>query len=493
MAASTGNRLFLGLAALLFLGNLLVFNDLATIWDGAETQLLIRILRSEGAGWLLPELLLDPLVGSPLRPFWLRLPAALVLIAALAVFYAIARPIYGLETTVLTLLALGSSFLTPLLGKLATGDAWLFGAHLLGYHALVMFLKLPSGKWRWLFYLLFALGIWIHPLSTLVFYSVIALVLFFLHPNGRRMVSLNPWVAGLVLGGLLYLTGALTPERPGFWLGYGLRPYGEYLLALGIGMLPLTGFWIAGLWDSLRKFRQGEELSQLTFTWLLGALLAQSPVAAALLAFLAGKQLALFFDPRYPHRPIVRTVAILHLVGVFFALLWLMIGGFLEFRGVGFRSGLAFSGAYWIFSFAGVIGMFGMNRRLTIGGVMLSGLLGFLLFWSQLFPLWESRRDLPKRVANTVEAKQPAPPLPVFHDLRRPDDNTELYLRLRFPQAAGRREAPAATGFYVLDTLPRPFERVDTLTGWNDRLQEDTVYVVRLLKGAGESDIQQDQ
>lgn len=495
MAYPTRFRAFIGISALLFLANLLIMNDLTTFWDGAETVMVSRALWQEKPLVLFPDIVLGALLsGTHLSGFLLRLPAAVGLLLSFLGFYWLGRPVYGRETVVYTLLVMGASFLIPLTGKLATGDAWLLGAHLLGYQSLILFLKQPVARWRWLFYGFLLLGAWIHPLSTLIFLPGVATIIFFLHPQGRRLVGLNPWLAALLIGLAFYLAGWLEPERGGFLLGFGAMPFGRFALVLVLGLLPFSGFWIAGLWDAFQKVRQGEELSQLVFAWLLFGIVAQSPAAEAALAFLAAKQLVLFFDSRYPHRDIVRTVSVLHLILIFFGITFLLLTGFMEFQGVGFRSAMAFGAVYWIFSFLSVIGMFGLTRRLVVGGTVLSGLAGFLLFWVQVYPLWEGERNLPRRLVERVEEERRKTEHPVWLALPPAvdpaKDNLLLYLRVAFPDlklAAGGEELQSAwnqsgAGLFIVadslaaaNTLNVP---TDTITGWNDQLVRESYLIL---------------
>ena len=132
--------------------------------------------------------------------------------------------------------------------------------------------------------------------------------------------------------------------------------------------------------------------SILVLSWIIICLLVQSPAVLGGIALLTGKHLSDYFRNNYPHGNIVKTIMLLHLVGFFFVATLLMLGGFFEFRGTGFRSGMAFSAVYWMLSFAAVIGLYGFNRRFVLGGMALAGLLATSLFWLQLFPLWEGRR-----------------------------------------------------------------------------------------------------
>ncbi len=484
-------RLLLIIVVLLFVVNLLIMNDFVTIWSGAETSFVWNSLFGERI-FFLPYRLAGFLSGDSLGAFGLRLPSAVVLLAGLAFFYLAARRFLGSEATLTALMALAASLVVPNTGKLATLDAWAFAVQAAGTGFLLLFLKKPDLASRLFFYFFLGFSLWFRPLSSGILFSVFPAILYFAHPQGRRLGKLYPWAAIVVGSLLLWLAGQWKWEWPGLLFSFDT---GALLLAAVLGWLPFLGLVASGLVESLVKVRKGEELSVINMAWLAASLAAHSLVLHLVLALLVGKQLRAYFDPRYPYRGLVRTLSILHLLLVFFAAMFLMMSGFREFGGTGFRSGLAFGGTYWMLSLIGVFGLFGLNRRQVWGGMLFSGLLATFFFWSQVAPLLESRRDLPKRLLAAALEARPAEadelviskPAQALHQ-----SNIALYGRSGFSRviswqslAAGenRRENQ---GVWILkkEESPQVPERreVAELQGWNDGFQPVT-YVLSVSEG----------
>ena len=141
--------------------------------------------------------------------------------------------------------------------------------------------------------------------------------------------------------------------------------------------------------------------------FFFAALLSHALVLQFLLAMLAGKQLTSYFDPKYPHKNPVRAGAVIHLIVAVLGLTYFMLWIFFQFKGPGFRSGLVVCGLYWMWSVIAVIGIYGMNENYVRLGTIISGVLFTSLFWLQLGPLMESRRDIPARLL--AEAQKTAP------------------------------------------------------------------------------------
>lgn len=391
-------RFFVSIAAVLSLFNLLVINDLATAWSGAEARLLLRGL-NDSDPYFLPAWTQSLLTGDlTFQLFLSRLPGVVLIVAAGAVFFAVGRRIFGDRTTTLTLLAWGGALLIPNIGKLAVSDLWLFFFQLLGWTTTLRYLKQPREQWRIATFISLLFALWLHPLSTILFFSVGSAWLYRFHPDGDRLRLINPWIL-LAAGGLsLFILNQWSWTDETFLLAFGSISYPRYLLIVFLSFLPLLGFFLGGLRDTARKLRKREELAIITSAWLIGGLAGQSLLLAAGVGLIVAKQLMLYFQPNYPHRSLVRAGALLHLVVAFCGITWMMLYSISEFGGIGFRSALAVGATYWMLSFVAVIGLFGPNRRLTWGGSLLSGLLFSLVFWVQYYPLIESRRNWPQRL-----------------------------------------------------------------------------------------------
>lgn len=389
-------------AILLFLFNLLVSNDYTTLWSGAESFLAWRALHGEAGFTLHEQLMALPLTGvSEIPHIILRLPSLLVLSLSLPLFYWMVKPLFGKALVENTLLLLTSSLLVTNLAKVAAGDVWAMALQWVAFAAMLRYLKQPALGWQLLFYALFALALWVQPLNSLIFILGSGAYLYFMHPDGKRLLRLNPWVMGILTFAGGYTLQWMVFSQHSFYLGFRS---GRFLLANLIGILPFLGFALAGIWESIVRARKGEELSIIFLGSLIFALLAHAPALQLVLVMLAAKQLKSSFLPNYPYRNIVLTGAVLQLVTAACALIIFMMGVFVEFRGVGYRAALAAGGIYWMLSFVGVIGYLGNREIYAKIGVFFSGLLFTSLFWLQLNPLIDAQRNWVQRL--TAESVQ---------------------------------------------------------------------------------------
>jgi len=476
---SSKRGVFFTLSAAVLLANLLVMNDVATLWDGAEARFVWQSLFEPGAAYF-PHGATALFSGGTVRAFWLRLPGVLLGLLAAAGVYAILHPVLGRRATRWWLLTLGASLLIPQLAKVAAGDIWSFVFQWAAAAALVRFLKQPLLQWRILFYLLLLPAIWADPVSSTLFFTLFPALLNWRHPQGRRLRSLQPWLAAILAALLLWSAGAwMNWQRAGFYFTWAP---GRYLLFNFLAFLPFLGFAIAGIADAVGKMRRGEELSLLFICWVVSALLVQSLLLQAGLAFLVGKQLHLYFQANYPYRSWVRAGAVIHLILVFFLIMGLMLYGFGQFGGLGFRAAMGFGAVYWMAGFIAVIGLFGMNRRFVWGGTVFGTLAAVLLFWLQLYPLIESRRDVPKRLAAAAAGAE----CRLAASSGTPG-NEALYLRAACEQllVVPVDELPEDTGESVwilpVDTMSAgaALEEAEVIKGWDDKGREVSWWVVR--------------
>ena len=386
MKPSPAYRYFLWGSAFLFLANLLVANDLAGIWDPWEAWNILH-WGSAAASELSPTQYLwswlDDWMG--LQLFWLRLPSALILFAGFAWWYYWGKSIFGKRTSWNVLLVMASSFALLFCGKLAVNDAWLLVFQWINFLCLIRFLKGASHSWAWWYYLTFFFGAWIHPWSMVVFCLIGGALLRFFHPDGKVLDRLWLW---LFLAVFLFT----SPKTSGFVLAYGHSSYWQYLLILFLGLLPWTGFLVASLADLVCKLRRGEEMALISCALLIAALAAQSLVLTGALALLIARQLSAYFQRNYPFKAWVKGFAILHLLCSFFLITYFLLSAYAIRGGVGFRSAMAAGAIYWMLTFIGVLGLYSFRPRLVLGGMAWGGMLGFLLFWIQVFPILESDR-----------------------------------------------------------------------------------------------------
>jgi hypothetical protein len=383
-------------AALFFFFNLLVSNDYTTLWSGPESFLAWRALHGEAGFTLHEQLMALPLsAATEIKHIMLRLPSILILLFSLPLFYWLVKPLFGKTLVENSLLLLAASLLVANLAKVAAGDIWAMVLQWTAFAAMLRYLKQPALLWQLLFYSLFALALWVQPLNSLLFILGSGGYLYFVHPDGKRLWRLNPWImGGLTLAGG-YMLQWMVFSQHSFYLGFHTD---RFLLANLVGILPFLGFALAGVWESIIRARKGEELSIIFLGGFLFALLAHAPALQLILVMLAAKQLKSSFLPNYPYRNIVLTGAVLQLVTAACMLIIFMMGIFVEFRGLGYRAALAAGGIYWMLSFVGVVGYLGNREIYAKVGVIFSGLLFTSLFWLQLNPLVESQRNWVQRL-----------------------------------------------------------------------------------------------
>lgn len=487
MEISTRFWAFLLFCSLIISLSLFLFNDLMTIWGGAEASWLSASLSEEGTSFL-PLAIMKLLAQTQENfPFVPRVTGAVLFLASVLGFYYIAKPFLGKMVVMLTALLLGAGFLIPVLSKIATLDIWNFAFHFLVYFSMIRFLKQPKLEWRLMFYGLFALSILVQPVSALIFVLGSSTLLWWKHNEGSRLVSLNPWIFGTVITLVFHFAGLLSWKNDWqIFSAYG-NDIKQYLLYNLIGVLPFIGFWAGGLRDLVYKLRRNEELAIITASLIVFAFLAQSPVIQVGFAFISAKQMLVFQQENYPFKNWVRTVTILNLILGFVLSVFLMLGGMAEFGGIGFRSGLIFSFMYWAIGIVAVIGMYGGQKRFIIGGPVASGVLCMFIFWMQLYPLIESKRNIPRRAVEHIEKISEQNDLEkIFISNSEKGKTSGFYVHTKhaFPnleiiedQANSVKDAWAKSNNSILinkENVEADSPQDSTLLiGWNDRLESE--------------------
>ncbi|MFK8102409.1 MAG: ArnT family glycosyltransferase [Saprospiraceae bacterium] len=401
---------FLGLAVILFLINVLVFNDANSIMEGAEATNLLKaqaLNNAEEGKLMIPTLpdLIHAFVYQlkGLHHFALRLPTALLLIVFNLGFYFLGRIVFGKEAVKACLLVLGSSLLVVNLAKFAINDIWLFAFQGFAVLCLILYLKRPIWKWLVGFWIASLLGTCVSPASMLILVAGLWCYLYFLHPQGKRLAGVYIWVLVPLMYALAYVLGFSFGYTDGFLLRNGWSSIPSYFAYTGIAFLPWLGFLLAGLWDLFQKLKRREELAIINFGWLLLAILSQSLILHLVLAFLTGKQVMNYAKKNYPYENLIKTGALLSLVVGFCVMTILMLQGYVYFQAIGYRSAITVSGVYWVCSFIGVIGLYNKRRDMYIGGMAMSGFLLTLFFWLQLGQLIESSRNLPQGLVKAAK------------------------------------------------------------------------------------------
>ncbi|NJC25532.1 glycosyltransferase family protein [Neolewinella antarctica] len=405
-------QFFLWICSFFFFAALFIRLDVITPWPGAESLALdhaLSNLRGDSPlsflyyqlfGW-------GQSIDESTQAIWLfpRIISAVCTLLTGFFAYRYGSRLFGKSGMALGLLCAGASIFLPFFGKVATSDA----LGLLGQSGF-LFTTFLAGADRERNYLLSA-GIFLFlaglaaPISTIVFGLATIFAARTILGGGKQWLNLV-YLLALPLAVLL-LQGNQGERSYWFW---GSQPL-AYLKFLGyslVGFLPVAGWMLAGLRDVLYKARRGEQAGQLFAASLVIAFVTQSLVFPLIIALLAGKQMQLYFEVKqYPWRDWVRGGAVVHVVLAFLGAFVVLLFSGISFPGEGFRAALGMGAAYWIFSLFGVIGLYGEKRDFAIGGTLLSGLLGVLFFWVQVYPYFEAERNWADRLANKMEVKLP--------------------------------------------------------------------------------------
>ncbi|MFK7810194.1 MAG: glycosyltransferase family 39 protein [Saprospiraceae bacterium] len=398
-------KVFLGLCSLLILLSLFLANGYATVWNGAEANLLLTA--QEGAADNLVEHFVQFFYkGAGLSVFTLRLPSILLLLGAAAVFFFFGKKVFGRDAVVLTLLVSASSFVLLPYTKIISGDLYLFFTQVLHLVFTILFIKQPLSKWRIASSIFLGLGMLIHPLAMGLWGFVIALLLFAKHPNRENVkvlffpiglaILILPIIAQFVFG---------SWDFSAFTFSFGQLSIKETLAVLVIGMLPWLGFLPATLVDLVKKWRSNEELSIIIMAWLVAALVSQSVSIVLVFSFMIVKQVWVVLRPGYPYLRLVKGFALLNLISIFIIVFLALLSGISWVGEVGYKPLLLAVFVYWVLSFLGVLGLFLKDRRVVIAGTVFSGLFPMLIFWWAIYPKWEAYRQLPQQIIEEARDK----------------------------------------------------------------------------------------
>ena len=411
--ATTGRsgryRFFVWMMGFFGLAALLLWTDQITPWPGAEAWQVWRALPGTPDTNMLASLLSDlPVEGKNWLVFR-RLPSVLFILLTVVAILALGHRLFRREMLELSLLAAIGSLFLPFYGKIATLDAPILFLHVGSWLSAVRWMKVGRSKTWWLGIFLTG-GLLLAPLSTAVVTVGLAAFAEWRKSEYRlRGIGIAALLAGLVLS---HLGPEVVPSSSYWFFSYHETVLGDYsrlLLYSLLGCLPFIGFTLAGLRDVAFQARRGEELSQLLALTLLVSWLAQSLLFTVVLLLLTGRQLVNYFKPNYPWRDWVRGGATLHLIFAAIGAILVLLGGFVQFQGAGFRAALGMVAAYWIFSLAGVIGLYGDKRDWSLGGSLLAGTLAVLFFWTQVYPYLEPDRNWPQELAQKMrQAEIPA-------------------------------------------------------------------------------------
>jgi len=439
-------KFFIGLAALLVLFNLLIANDYVTIWEGAEATMVLQAQQETlGADAMtssdrafLPSKVVEvvySLLGFDIA--YLRYISVLVLLLTFLGIYHWGRKIFGDEASLLTLLVAGASFMLVNVAKMVTADSWLFAAQSLFIIFLILYIKQPIIKWMIGVVVMLLLGLLIEPISMLIWSMGLAVYFYFQHPNKTAAKGiLLKAILPVTLLGLVFLLTQGVHSNEIFLLGYGQIGYGKYLLFTFLAILPWLGFLIAGFLDIFMKVKKREELAIISVGWLIFGLMSMSMVLQFLFAYLIAKHVLAYLRKPYPYEGLVKSVSLFMLLLSFIGITLMLIGGWQQLGEGGYLSLLAVGAVYWVFGFAGAMGLFLKEKRFIIGGFALSALLVTFAFWGRLYPLVEKFRDLPQQLVNESLESSGTKMLPLNMAMKVLPEraNFNVYVNANFPE-----------------------------------------------------------
>ena len=388
---------FLTFLGLVCMANLLVYNDWFSFFQGAETAVQSNILESR-ASWFSQFSQAKLQAVFPGQPFLYRLPSVIFIILGVYIIFHLGKSLFGSERLLNTVIVLAASPAIIIAGKLSTGDAAFFLAFSLLLLTAIRYLKTPGSLWLVSHWLFVGLSIWIHPWNTLLGLVGFTLVLYFLHPDGKRLLRLAHWAGLPLIFAVLYVLGAFPFPGSHFYLGFGNIGPGKFFLIHMAGVLPFWGFVGAGLWQVWKNGRKGEEWSIIQLAVFAAGLFSWSLVFQLSFAFLAARSLQDFQRENYPYFPLVRGLALLGLVGVFCLGAVGMLNGFYFLQGTGFRVVMAVCIAFWIPYFVSIIGLFGKKIGQYRNMAALAGAFALFFFLIQAGPVIEKLRSWQREV-----------------------------------------------------------------------------------------------
>lgn len=479
-------RLFFAFACLLFVINLLLTNDYTPYWNGAEIDLLLASQEGTPTYALLPKMKLASLANlffSYVSSFPLRLPAFFNAVLGLVGFYFFGKKIFGERTVLVTILVLMSSLAFPNLSKWATGDAWLYSSQLLAVTTLILYIKQPKTSTLVWLAIFLVLGSAVNAFSMTLFILPIALFYRFMHSQGTRINKLFVLFIPLIV--LIALQVLYNGEEviSGTIVALFSISIKDFSIVSILGILPWIAFLPAALIDMFKKLKKGEEMAILTTGWLIGGLLSMSLGLQAVLAFLVAKQIYAYFHEHYPYGNWVKTFAVLNIIFGFIGGILLMLNGFYALEMEGFRLGMSIGAVYWIPAFLGVVGVFGKNKRMIMGGMALSGLLLTFFFWARGGYVLNDFRKFPSQVITTAASKANLKQLYIIGD----DDNkvlqlyaNEFFEQVTFTSAETLKPEQLTNNVVILFkdsvnmNMPIPNSvKADTIRGRNIQLQKE--------------------
>ena len=333
--------------------------------------------------------------------FWLRLSNVVVFLLLLLGVRIWGAKLFGVRQIITFMIMMVSSYLLISISKFAVADMPLCAFHTMSFMFLIIVLKQPKLKWQ-VVYGLFVMGSFlVQPTAAVVYGVGLLLYMMLFHPKGKQLRQPLVFGVWIFFVALFFWLGGFSWNLDGTIFSYR-SSWGEFFLWQLIGLLPWLGFLPAAIWDLIQKLRKREEMAIILFGWLIFSVLSHAIILQMCLLFLMSRQVEGYFKPNYPYKGLIKTFSIINLIFAFFALLTIMLGGYAVYAGFGFRSTVVFAALYWALGTLAVIGLFGDNRKLVIGGFTLSGAFSLLLFWVQINPIINQFREFDKVLLEKV-------------------------------------------------------------------------------------------
>jgi len=370
-------KTFFGFVVLVFIANLLIFNDVLSILDGVEAQTLFTSSFFLNIPTILYQYILNEF---GVHEFMLRLPSTFILLIVLGGFYKWGLALFGEQQIFYTLTVVMSAFLIVNVAKFALLDIWIMSVQVLYFITFVRYIKQSNTQWLFLNNGILFAGAFIAPVHMLIFSIVLNGYFYWIHPQGKNIIALKNWLVWLLLLVFIFINREILPT-------YAWNNSTKFLLYTFLGFLPWIGFFFGAWADWYKKFRQREEMTIILGGGLLASMADLSLTFSFVVSMMIALQLKNYFNPKYPFKDVVRAIPVLQMVVVFCLACYSLMYSFVELEAAGYRAMMIASLMYWIPLFGGIIGLFGMNKHWMITGMTFSGILFTLMFWMQIMPL----------------------------------------------------------------------------------------------------------
>ncbi|MCB0703668.1 MAG: glycosyltransferase family 39 protein [Saprospiraceae bacterium] len=400
MEKSPAYNPFYWLVGLIFIANLLLFNDWLSWQPLAEIELL-GVASENQSGWL-PGLIQHTFLKQAIyKPFLIRLPSVLLLLITFRLMYAFGKPLFGTKRIINSLLVLSVSWMILPIGKLASADSLLFSGLILALLCALHFLKSGQKKWRYGHFAFLLIAFWTNPWVTSLVLLLFDQVVYITHPTGKRILQLWHWAILPVLFLGTWLCGGFPFPQEWFYADLLNGYIGRYAAWNMLGVLPFWGFLFAGLWQAFSNLRKGEEWAKLILAFLIAGLFF-GPLLQFAFSLAIARSLDDYAHPNYPYRSIVRGFSLLGLLSVFCLGALGMLNGFYWLQASGFRAAMAICIGFWVPYFFAILGLWSLREGQYRNMAVLAGGVSFFFLLVQFMPIYEGLHSWQKDIPNQI-------------------------------------------------------------------------------------------